>query len=211
MSGIVGQNTLGGSGLVKSPEGGGAWNFIKNITITSDTATASFVNGTSDVVLDSTYKTYVFTITNYQSAGNGDTLSVNFSTDTGSNYNATKTTSLFRAKHGEDDSPAEVAYDARSQDLYESTDIVRLNENGGNGSDESVSGFLWLFDPSNTTFLKHFWARVSSYNKDDNQEDIFTHGYCNTTDAVDAVQFGSSVGFTNIGACEISLYGISNS
>ena len=211
MSGIVAQNTLDNTGLIKSPAGGGAWNFIKNITITSSTATASFVNGTSDVVLDSTYKTYVFTITNFHPENNGNPLSVNFSTDTGSNYNATKTTSLFLARHDEDDSPADVAYDSRSQDLAESTGIQPLTENSGADADQSVSGVLWLFDPSNTTFLKHFWCQVHSCNKDNIAQNIFTSGYCNTTDAVDAVQFGADIGSSNIGACEISLYGISNS
>ena len=63
MSGIIAQNTLDNSGLVKAPVGGGAWTFIKKLTASGD-ANLSFVNGTSDVVLNSTYKEYLFTFNN---------------------------------------------------------------------------------------------------------------------------------------------------
>ena len=53
MSGILAQNIQDNSGLIKAPEGGGAWNFISNTTI-SDDATI-LVEG-----LDSTYKLYQF-------------------------------------------------------------------------------------------------------------------------------------------------------
>ena len=209
MSGIIAQNTLDGSGLIKSPAGGGAWNFIKKLS-GSGATTMSFVNGSSDVVLDSTYKTYVFTLNNMHGSSNGDGFTVNFSTDTGSNYNATKTTSLFLARHDEDDSPADVAYDSRSQDLAESTGIQPLTENSGADADQSVSGVLWLFDPSNTTFLKHFWCKVHHSHKDNIAENIFISGYCNTTSAVDAVRFEyGNTSTTNIDEGDICLYGIS--
>ena len=208
MSGIVGQNTLSGSGLIKSPAGGGAWNFIKKITVTSSTATVAFVNGTSDVVLDSTYQTYIFTFNNYQPASNGDTLSVNFSTDTGSNYNATKTTTVIRAVHQEDDGGPALSYDPGDQDLAQATGIQRLTENTGSGSDECAAGYMWLFNPASTTFVKHFLAETQNYRHENKSENQYVAGYLNTASAIDAVRFGASTN-TNIGVCEICLYGIS--
>ena len=98
MSGIIAQNTLDGSGLIKSPEGGGVWNFIKTLTA-SASSDLSFVDGTDDVVLDSTYKTYVFTFNNIHPATDSTSFTFNISIDGGSNNNVTKTTTFFRTQH----------------------------------------------------------------------------------------------------------------
>ena len=79
--------------------GGGSMTFIKKLTASSS-GTLSFVDGSSDVVLDSTYKEYLFLFTNIHPATDDATLQFNLSVDTGSNYNVTKTTSAFGAAHG---------------------------------------------------------------------------------------------------------------
>ena len=75
----------------------GAMTLIKTLTASSS-STLSFVDGSSDVVLDSTYPIYVFKFINIHPASDGVEFTVNFR-DGGSAYDATKTTSLFIAYH----------------------------------------------------------------------------------------------------------------
>ena len=215
MSGIIAQNTLDNSGLVKAPEGGGAWNFIKKLTASSS-ATLSFVNGTSDVVLDSTYKTYVFTFNNIHPQNDAIAWSFNGSTDTGSNYNVTKTTTMYSALHAENDSEAGVGYrGVDNEDLAQGTGFQDLTYTAGagasNDSDNGVVGELHLFSPSDTTFATHFKVRTQVMHDSGSGNifsmDTYTAGYFNTTSAVDAIQF--KFGSGNIDTGDICLYGIS--
>ena len=77
----------------------------------------------------------------------------------------------------------------------------------GNENDESVSGTLHLFDPSNTTFVKHFISLTNAYNPSDYVFQDYVAGYFNTTSAINAVDFKMSSG--NIDSGVIKLYGIS--
>ena len=182
----------------------GSMIFIKKLTASSS-ATLSFVDGSSDVVLDNTYKEYLFTFNNIHPATDQTLFQVNMSIDGGSNYNVTKTTTFFRAYHEETGSASGLGY-RTSDDLAQSTAFQPLCLGIGNGNDESASGYLHLFNPSSTTFVKHFIAQVSeNYHGDYNLND-FSAGYCNTQSAVDAVQFKMSSG--NIDAGDICLYGI---
>ena len=207
MSGIITQNTLDSSGLIKSPEGGGAWNFIKKLTA-SASSDLSFVDGTDDVVLDSTYKTYFFTFNNmHVETANAD-FQFNMSIDTGSNYNVTKTSTRISVYHKEDDSgTAAFTYHGPS-DLAQGTGFQHLFQNIGDDSDKCASGYLYLFEPSSTTFVKHFLARGNLTEESEYSEENYTAGYGNTTSAVDAIQFSMSSG--NIDAGDICLYGVSS-
>ena len=187
------------SGLAK-----GAMTFIKKLTA-SGSATLSFVNGASGVVLDGTYKEYLFTFNNIHPATDGKRLTFNMSVDTGSNYNVTKTTTFFQATVGENGSDGAVSYQA-GNDLAQSTDFHQLISNVGNDNDQSGSGEIILFDPSSTTFLKHFISISSTSASSDYMLNAFTAGYSNSTSAVDAVQF--KMHSCNIGSGTIKMYGI---
>ena len=204
MSGIIAQNTLDSSGLIKAPEGGGAWNFIKKLTA-SGSATLSFVNGASDVVLDSTYKEYLFTFNNMHPADDDAAFTFNLSIDSGSNYNVTKTTSVYRAYHTEAGAAPTLAY-YPEQDLAQSTAFQTIAAEIGNANDESVSGYLHLFNPSSTTFVKHFMTNASQNTYHNLAMQTFVTGYGNTTSAVDAVQFKMDTGNIDLG--DICLYGL---
>ena len=182
----------------------GAMTFIKKLTASSS-STLSFVDGSSDVVLDNTYKEYIFTFKNIHPATNNTHLMVNFR-DGGSDYDATKTTSVFYAYHDEADSDTSLSYQGGS-DLAQSTSAQRLTGGTGNVADESASGTLHLFNPSSTTFVKHFISRSSTYNHSNYVNDWYVGGYCNVTAAIDGVQFSMSSG--NIDAGVIKLYGVS--
>tara|TARA_B100001175_G_scaffold308760_1_gene309595 strand:+ start:329 stop:949 length:621 start_codon:yes stop_codon:yes gene_type:complete len=182
----------------------GSMTFIKKLTASSS-STLSFVDGASSVVLDNTYKEYVFTFKNIHPSADGSQFLFNLSADTGSNYNVTKTTTAFRAYHAEDDSATGLGY-YTGGDLAQSTDFQRFADSLGNDNDQSLSGTFTLFNPSSTTFVKHFIANVNySYDADYSLQ-YFMAGYGNTTSAVDAVQFKMSSG--NIDAGDICLYGI---
>ena len=168
----------------------------------SNSSTISFTSG-----IDSTYKEYVFKLFNCTANGSSSsTFQVNFSIDGGSNYNVTKTTTIFWAHHYEDGSASGVDYKG-SSDIAQGTGFQDFTDNSlGAGADESLSGTLHLFDPSNTTFVKHFTSTVNWYHDADITVNPYVAGYCNTTSAVNAVQFKMASG--NIDGV-IKLYGIS--
>jgi len=184
----------------------GAMTLIKTLTASSS-STLSFVDGSSDVVLDNTYPIYMFKFINIHPATNNTHLMVNFR-DGGSSYDATKTTTVFYSYHDESDSEAAVIYSTGS-DLAQSTSAQRLTGGGGSDADESASGTLHLFNPSSTTFVKHFIGSSSTYNHQNYNNGWYSAGYCNVTAAIDAVQFSMSSG--NIDSGTIKLYGIKDS
>lgn len=181
----------------------GSMVFIKKLTASSS-STLSFVNGSSDVVLDSTYKEYLFTFKNIHPATDQEYFTVNFR-DGDTNYDATKTSTVFQSYHAEDDSSAGIAYED-GHDLAQSTSAQRLSNRVSSNNDASCSGYLHLFNPSSTTFVKHFIARVQGYYGGTFSIEHHTAGYCNVTAAIDAVQFAMSSG--NMDAGDICLYGI---
>lgn len=171
-------------------------------TNTSTNATASSFTSS----IDGTYPIYVFKWYDVNPVTDSAVFQFNASTDGGSNYNMTKTTSAFRADHKEDDSATSLTYDA-GDDLAQSTSAQHLHEGGGNGADESAAGELFLFNPSNTTYVKHFYSTCSCYVAGDAIEVYYVAGYINSTNDVDAIQFSMSTG--NMDAV-IKMYGIGN-
>jgi hypothetical protein len=182
----------------------GSMVFIKKLTASSS-ATLSFVDGSNGVVLDDTYKEYLFYFVDIHPSTDGVDLSVNFSTDGGSNYNVTKTTTYFQAYHNENDSVTSLEYD-NSKDLAQSTSFQKLANAIGNDNDEITVGSMTLFNPSSTTFVKHFMSRFNISNNSNYSVDNYVAGYGNTTSSINAVQFKMHIG--NIDAGDICLYGI---
>jgi hypothetical protein len=167
----------------------------------SSSASLSFTTG-----IDSTYRTYMFKFINIHPQTDDVAFQMNMSTDGGSNYNVTKTTTSVRTYHNEADTSTALAYDT-GEDLAQSTAYQKLfNADMGNGNDESTSGTLYLFNPSNTTFVKHFLSCVNYYHSDNYTAEMFIGGYCNTTSAINAIRFQMSSG--NIDAGTIYMYGI---
>ena len=167
----------------------------------SSSANISFTSG-----IDSTYKEYIFKFINIHPATDNVNFLVNFR-DGGTDYDASKTTTSIETYHAESGSGSGVAYIDR--DLANGTGFQQLNTaNGlGNDNDQSLSGILHLFEPSSTTFIKHFMSVVQFTQYGDAQANDRVAGYCNTTTAIDGVQFKMSSG--NIDAGTFKLYGIS--
>ena len=184
--------------------GGANMVFIKKLTASSS-ATLSFVNGASGVVLDDTYKEYVFIFNNIHPEIDGEPLTFQADTGTNTNYNQTVTNSFFRARHNEGDSTTELAYIA-SYDQAQGSAFIRMN--GGLNADADGNGCatLHLFNPSSTTFVKHFLLNSVNITDGDFAENAFSGGYFNTTTALTTFQFKVASG--NIDAGTICLYGI---
>ncbi len=190
------------SAITTKPSGlsGGSLNLISTQTASSS-STISFTSG-----IDSTYDEYVFKFYDIHPATNSTAFRFNLSVDTGSNYNVTKTTTVTQYYHDEGDSATALQYDT-GMDLAQSTNPQIIAENIGNGSDECASGYLHLFNPSSTTFVKNFLISSASYFASDYSNNYYVAGYGNTTSAVDAIQFTMSSG--NIDSGTIKLYGVS--
>jgi hypothetical protein len=157
----------------------------------SGSASISFTSG-----IDSTYPIYKFEFINIHPATDAAEFQFNMSIDSGSNYNVTKTTTWFNALHLEDDSDANLEYNA-SFDLAQSTAFQSITRDSGNGSDENSSGELFIYSPSSTTFVKHFMSTTNDYVH-------FNDG--GSREVLDAIRFQMSSG--NIDAGTIKMYGI---
>ena len=172
--------------------------------ISSQTASASaslsFTTG-----IDSTYRTYLFKFINIHPATDNVQLEFNLSTDGGSNYNVTKTSSAFRTQHNETGADSSLDY-RTGDDLAQSTAFQPISPEMGNDADECTSGSMTLYNPSSTTFVKHFIATTNLSYHDNYSFSYYVAGYGNTTSAVNAIRFKMSSG--NIDAGTIHMYGI---
>ena len=185
----------------------GSMTLIKTLTASSD-STIQFQDGSSSVVLDSTYKEYIIKIINCHAETNNVRFLFNMSADGGSNYNVTKTTTIFESRHDEDGSNGGVAYSGRtlSEDLAQSTSFQKLCFGVSNDNDHAINGYIHLFDPSNTTFVKHYIGLISNVNETNGAYQYYNAGYANTTSAINAVQF--KMDSDNIDAGTFKLYGV---
>jgi len=178
--------------------GTGDLTFISKQTASSS-ASISFTSG-----IDSTYKEYIFYFNNIHPQTDDINFEVNFR-DGDTNYDAVKTTTWFRAHHNEAGTSTDLSYQT-GDDLAQSTSNQPLMVGVGGDNDQSVSGYLHLFNPSSTTFVKHFMAVTQSSLGADFTRQVHCAGYCNTTVAIDGVQF--TMGSGNIDSGDILLYGV---
>ena len=180
---------------------GGAMTFIKKLTASSSSS-LTFTNGSSDVVLDSTYKEYVFIYQDIHPSANGPNFQVQFNAGGSA---ATKTTTSFYAYHNEGDTSTQLTYQA-SYDLAQSTGAQTIATDITNENDSSAAGYVHLFNPSSTTFIKHFIATGTHMHDNIAVLNDFIAGYCNTTSAITEAVFSMQSGTIDAGT--ITLYGI---
>ena len=166
----------------------------------SSSASLSFTSG-----IDSTYKEYIFYFVNIHPATNNQEFTFQGSTNSGSSYGVTITSTFFQAYHAENGSATSLAYNT-NKDLAQSTSFQPIADTTGNGNDESASGFLHLFNPSSTTFVKHFISVDNHYYNGTYSINDYASGYFNTTSAIDAIQFKMASG--NIDSGQILLFGL---
>jgi len=192
-------NSLSAITTLPASISGGGMTLISEQTASSS-ATIDFTSG-----IDSTYDSYVFKFYDIHPATDSVHFQVNFR-DGGSAYDAVKTTTYFRAYNDEADSAAALGYDT-SVDLAQSTGAQILNQTVGNDNDQCCVGTLHLYNPSSTTFVKHFIFRGNRAQAANYTVDDYVAGYCNVTAAIDGVQFKMASG--NIDSGTIKMYGVS--
>jgi hypothetical protein len=180
----------------------GSMTFISEQTASSS-ASISFTSG-----IDSTYPIYKFEFINMHPASDDISFQFQGSTNSGSSYGVTITSTMFRATQGEDGSSTALSY-LTGGDLAQSTSYQLLAGSIGSDNDQSVSGNLFIFNPSSTTFVKHFMGNMQSIAHSNRSNNQYLTGYFNSTSALDAFNFKFSSG--NIGSGTIKLYGIKDS
>jgi len=178
---------------------GGGLNLISSQTASSSSS-IEFTSG-----IDSTYDIYKWEFNSIHPATDNVSFTFNLSTDGGSNYNVTKTTTFFHSYHNENGLDSGLAYQV-NQDLAQSTSYQNIMVGLEAQSDNNGSGFMTLYNPASTVFVKHFIATSSFIQTSEVQQNSFMAGYGNTTSAIDAVKFQMSSG--NIDAGEILLFGV---
>ena len=187
--------TSDGSGNLTINSGLGS----KEILLSSQTASNSTsISFTSDI--DSTYDVYIF---RYIEIGPA-TDQAQFAFQVGSGYNTTVTSSVYRAYNGA--SGTAFSY-LTSGDQGQGTAIQQLSYSTGNDAFSSISGDVWLFNPSSTTFVKHWLSRSTTTGYEPAAIDWHGGGYFNTTSAITQVQFSCSAG--NFDGY-IKMYGLSS-
>ena len=179
----------------------GDMNLITTNTISSGVSSSSFTSN-----IDSTYDTYLFKFINLHFSNENEAFFLKLR-DGGSSFDATKTTTHVLVRHRENDATS-FSYD-QDRDLAQSTGGHFLNLVTGNQDDGSLSGDMFLFAPSSTTFVKHFIARTHNMDSGDNATTVYTAGYANVTAAIDGVEFSASAGTIDSGI--IKMYGLSKS
>ena len=192
-------NSLSAVTALPASISGGGLNLISSQTASSS-STIDFTSG-----IDSTYKEYIFKFYDIHPSADDKTFQFNMSADSGSNYNVTKTTTVFKANHDEGDSATNLTYDT-GEDLAQGTGFQTLGNGVGADNDQSLSGTLHLFNPSDTTFVKHFISTIQYYAFNNYTNNFYVAGYGNTQSAVDAIQFKFASG--NIDSGTIKLYGV---
>ena len=186
--------------LSSNATGAGGMTLLSTQTASSS-ATISFTSG-----IDSTYKEYVFRFYDIHPATDEQSLSFQADTGTNTSYNQTMTSTVFFAQHAEDDTTTELTY-STGRDQAQSTSFQKITVDAGNANDESVAGYLHLYDPSSTTSVKQFYAVSSSPTNGTHSAHNYTAGYFNTTTAITRVQFKMDSG--NIDSGTFKLYGVS--
>ncbi len=204
MAVVSGGTTLIDNGALDAAVPSGSLTLLSTQTA-SASATISFTSG-----IDSTYDSYVFKFINIHPASDDQTFTLNFSVDSGSNYNVTKTTSAFRAYNTEQDNESGLGY-LTGADMAQGTGFVELIEDTtiSNENDFSLNGYLCLYNPSSTTFVKHYMSVINSIKQDATKDYALNNyfaGYANTTSAINGVSFKMASG--NIDSGTIKMYGV---
>jgi hypothetical protein len=193
-------NSLSAITTLPASISGGAMTLISEQTASSS-ATIDFTSN-----IDSTYDVYCFKFINIHADTDNQAFTFQTSTNGGSSYGVTLTSTSFLAYHNESDAASGLFY-AGGGDLAQSTSFQQLcfSDALGNGADENACGELYLYNPSSTTFVKHYIARFSHNSQGDTSHDSFPAGYFNTTSAINGIQFKMASGTID---GTIKMYGV---
>jgi len=169
-------------------------------TTASASATLEFTSG-----IDSTYNEYQFQFVNIHAGTDESAFGFQFNAVGGSGFNETITSSAFKAEHSESDATG-LGYNT-GEDQGQGTAYQRLTYIQQIANDEAYSGVLTVYDPSSTTYVKHFVATGNYvHHSGKYSQNLFIAGIVNTTSALDEISFKMESG--NIDAGTIYMYGV---
>lgn len=180
---------------------GNAGSLMPLLTFTSDgsDATADFTSK-----IDSTYDEYLFIFNNIHSQSNDVNFAWNCNAVGGSGFDETITSSAWTVQHSEADAtagPETAAFASNAQQ----TRFQRLSQSNA-ANDECIGGWLRIYNPASTTFVKHFMSRSICVEESPGAHSMFVAGYINTTAAIDEFQFKMSSGEIQGGT--IQMFGV---
>ena len=194
--------TSNGSGVLSGMNSAfaGAMKPIQTQTA-SNAASVSFTTG-----IDSTYDVYIFKFIDINPSVDA-TLHFQVSTDGGSTYGVTLTSTAFRALHRESGTETNFSIQTALDQAQGTAYQVVIGDIGPN-ADECGVGELHLFAPSSTTYVKNWFSTTQVYRSTPSTQELFCAGYFNSTTAINAINFKMNTG-TFDGT--IKMYGISKS
>ena len=192
--------TLLDAGALDSGVATGAMTLLSTSTASSS-STIDFTSG-----IDSTYKEYIFKFIDIHQSNDGADFQFQVDTGTNTSYNQTITSAGFVCEHDEADTATTLATHSGSAVLHQETDFQDLGRSLGNDNDQSLSGQLYLFDPSNSSHVTHFEAVINEAGASNQSVQRHVSGYVNTTTAITRIRFKADAGTIDSGT--IKLYGI---
>jgi len=181
---------------------------LTTVNVSSSTSTVSFTSS-----IDSTYNSYLFKFIDIHPASEYGHLQFQADTGTNTNYNQTITSSSWTATNNEGDTEAIINYQTGS-DQAQGTAFQYISDQLEADNDSCLAGTLHIFNPSSTTFVKHFIAKTHFHQSDPSARTYFVAGYINTTTAITRFQFkilGTSGGAGNSNTIDfgtIKMYGV---
>ena len=175
-----------------------------------DITTADSAVATVDVTsgIDSTYPVYEFHFVNIHGETDDKDFEFQVNAAAGSGFNENITSTFFRAWHEEGDSGTpELSYGSNEDQANADQAYQTLYDRVDSANDASTSGILTLYDPSNTTYVKHFVSRLNGMHADSYTMECHAAGYINTTNAITQIRFQFESG--DIDAGTIKMFGVS--
>ena len=179
----------------------------------SDSANLSFTS-----LIDSTYYIYMFIWQGIKGSSNGNFFNVEFSTDAGSTWSTTKTTSYVYAYH-EADAGNTSGLSAPARWIPNATGYQNLDNDNSSEADASSTGRLYLFYPSayadgtlySGGYKQFFWK---AQNKAHDGSEYWSKmvqgmGFLDAGTPVTGVDFKMTTG--NVVSGTLKMYGIGGS
>jgi hypothetical protein len=159
--------------------------------------------------IDDTYSVYEFHIVIHPETDN-KILKWQANQATGgsntSGYNQNITSTGIRAYHYESGTDSGVGYDTSIDQQNSDQALEWVVDNIGAENHENMAAILTLYDPSSTTFVKHFTVESSTHMSGDGNKHELHAGYINATEAIDEIKFVMSDGDIQDGY--IKMFGV---
>ena len=171
---------------------------ISTCTASGDTV-CDFTSGITSV-----YDEYMFVCTDINPSTDSADFKVQFNVAGESGFNEVITSTHFLAYYGEGGETPALSY-STGGDQAQGTAFQNISQESGGQANESTAGTLWLFNPSNTTFVTHFYGVTNEHHQGDYSVNTYTAGYFNVTAAITNIQFKMASG--NMDGV-IKMYGV---